>query len=127
MATYNDFSRSFTVNAAMSAGARVALSSNGSIGLAGAAIVGIGVLQRDTTAGSYENPAVRFYGTGSVAVAVTGAPATVGDTLYCLANGQVGPTNSATNGIQWGTLLESYSTNGVLAETLPNPGTQPVA
>lgn len=124
MSTYNDFSRSFTVNAAMSAGVRVALSSNGSIGLAGDRILGLGVLQRDTTAGSYENPKVRFFGTGSVSVAVTGGPATVGDKLFCLALGQVGPTSAAAgNGIQFGILLESYSAaqNGSLAEALPIP------
>ena len=66
MATYNDFSRSFTVNAAMSAGRRVALSNNGSIGLAAAEQFGVGVLERDCTADAFENPKVRLPGTGSV-------------------------------------------------------------
>lgn len=124
MGTYNDFSRSFQVNAAMSAGARVALSSNGKIGLAGDRVLGLGVLERDTSANAYENPKVRFFGTGSALVAVTGGPATVGDKVYCLANGQVGPTSAAAgNGIQFGLLLESYAAadNGSIAEVLPIP------
>lgn len=127
MSTYNDFSRSFTVNAAMSAGRRVALSNNGSIGLAAAEQFGVGVLERDCTADSFENPKVRLPGTGSVSVCATGAPGTVGDILYCLASGQVGPTNSATNGIQYGVAFESWTANGVLIEALPLAAPQPTA
>jgi hypothetical protein len=124
MATYNDFTRSFQVNAAISAGSRVALSHNGSIGVAGDRVLGIGVIDRDCSAAAYENPKVRFYGTGSVGVAVTGGPATAGDKMYCLATGQVGPTSAAAgNGIQFGILLQSYSAgdNGTIAEVLPVP------
>lgn len=128
--TYNDFTRSFTVNAAMSAGDRVALSSNGSIGRAGDRVLGIGVLDRDCSANAYEQPKVRFFGTGSVGIAVTGGPATAGDKMYCLATGQVGPTSAAAgNGVQFGILLQSYSAgdNGALAEVLPIPAATALA
>lgn len=82
MATQNDFFRSFTVNAAMSAYSRVVVSPNGSISLADINTRGLGVLQDDTTADTWQNPAVRFWGTGSCQVLVTAGPSTPGDTLF---------------------------------------------
>lgn len=119
MATQNDFTRSFQVNAAMSAGLRVAVSSNGKIGLAGASDPGVGVLQEDCTANSYENPKVRFWGTGSVAVIGTGAPATAGNLVFAVVTGQIAPTQASTP--QWvvGRLLESYTVNGSKVEVVP--------
>lgn len=119
MATQNDFTRSFQVNAAMSAGLRVSVSSNGKIGLAGASEPGVGVLQEDCTANAYENPKVRFYGTGSVVVVGTGAPATAGNLMFAVVTGQVAPTQAATP--QWvvGRLLESYTVNGSKVEIVP--------
>ena len=121
MASQNNFSRSFTVNAAMSAGSVVALSSNASIGLNAINQPGIGVLQDDCTANSYENPKVRLYGTGTSKVSVTGTPLTAGDTLYTVTNGQVAGTNGATGGQKFGILLETTgaSANGQLFEALP--------
>lgn len=121
MSTQNDFSRSFKVNAAMSAGLRVAVSSNGYIGLAGAGEAGIGVLQEDCTANSYENPKVRFFGTGSVGIIGTGAPATAGDLVFAVVTGQIAPTQSATPYAVIGRLLESYTVNGSKVEVVPVP------
>ena len=122
MAVQHDFSRSFQVNAAMSAGRVVAISNNGKIGLAAINTRGVGVLQEDTTAEAYENPKVRLYGTGTVRVAVTGTPLTAGDTLYTVTNGLVAGTNGSIGTAQiFGTLLETTgaSANGTLAEALP--------
>lgn len=123
MATQTNFTRSFAVNAAMSAGRIVALSSNGSIGLAAINTKGLGVIQDDTTSGAYENPAVRFPSTGSVRVSVTGLAATPADTLYSVTNGQLSGTNGAGGvGAQaWGVLLETTggAPGGALFEVLP--------
>lgn len=119
MATQNDFSRTFPVNAAMSANRLVAVSSNGSIGLNPIDVPGIGVLQTDVTAGAYENAVVRLFGTGTVRVAVTGAPGTCGNTLYAVTNGLVAVTNATVNGQKVGIALESFTTNGVVIEMLP--------
>lgn len=122
MAVQHNFTRSFQVNAAMSAGRVVAVSNNGKIGLAAINTRGVGVLQEDTTAEAYENPAVRLYGTGTVRVSVTGTPLTAGDTLYTVTNGQVAGTNGNIGTAQiFGTLLETTgpSANGTLAEVLP--------
>jgi len=115
MATQNDFSRSFTVNAAMSAFARVAISSNGSIGLAGAGVVGVGVLQEDTTANSYENPKVRLYGAGTCRIAVTAVPVTIGDVMFCVTNGLVANTGGT---VSFGYALGSAATNGQIIEVV---------
>lgn len=120
MATQNDFSRSFQVNAAMSAFLRVSVSSNGKIGLAGTE-AGIGVLQEDCTSNSYENPKVRFYGTGSFKCAATGAPGTAGNYMFAVVTGQVAPT-AATPYAVIGRLLESYTVNGSIVEIVPIPG-----
>ena len=115
MATQNDFSRSYSVNAAMSAFVRVAVSSNGRIGPAGLGVVGVGMLQEDTTAGTYENPKVRFYGTGSARAAVTGCPITASAVLFCLANGLAGPAGGT---VSYGYALENAATNGQVIEVV---------
>lgn len=119
MSTQNDFSRSFTVNAAMSAFRRVTVSANGSIGYAAINEAGIGVLQQDTTANSYENPKVRFYTTGSFKVSATGGLVTAGNTLYAVTNGQVAVTNGATGGVAVGIALESGNYTGEWIEAAP--------
>jgi len=122
MSTQNDFSRTFKTNAAMSAGTRVSVSSgNGYIQVAGATVLGVGVIQEDVTSNAYENPKVRFWGTGSVGMLGTGAPATQGDTVYALAGGYIGPASGGTPWVAVGTLLESYTVNGSKVEVLPAP------
>lgn len=119
MSTQNDFSRSFKVNAAMSAFVRVSVSSNGKLDVAATDIAGVGILQEDTTSDSYQNPKIRFYGTGSCKMSGTGAPATAGDLVYFLAAGQVGPASGGTPWVSAGTLLESYTVNGSIVEVVP--------
>jgi hypothetical protein len=120
MATQNNQTRSFPVNAAMSAYRVVAVSSNGSIGLAAVDVRGVGILQEDTTANSYERPCVRLYGTGTFRVAVTGTPLTAGNAMVVVTNGQVSVTNGlvGNTGVVIGILLESAAlgTNGSIRE-----------
>ena len=127
MSTQNDFSRTFKTNVAMSAGTRVAISSgNGYLQVAGVQVLGVGVIQEDVTSNSFENPKVRFWGTGSVTMLGTGAPATQGDTVYAIATGYVGPASGGTPWVSVGTLLESYTVNGVKVEVLPAPFYRPI-
>jgi hypothetical protein len=104
----------------MSAFRVVAVSSNGSIGLAAVDVRGVGILQEDTTANSYERPAVRLYGSGTFRVAVTGTPLTAGNTMVVCTNGFVSVTNglAGNSGAIIGTLLESAgpATNGSIRE-----------
>lgn len=121
MSTFNDFSRSFQVNAAMSAGRIVALSSNGKIGLAAAdAANAIGVLEEDVTANTYENPRVRFFGACSRLVSITGCPCTAGDVMVIVTNGQASVTNGRVGdtGVEFGVLVENAGTNGQLKEVI---------
>ena len=116
MATQNDFYRSFQVNAAMSANRRVAISNNGKIGYASATELGVGILQEDTSAGSYESPSVRLYGTGTLRVAIS-AITTTGDSLICAANGLVVPKGATTSAIMtFGTALSGAAASGQLIE-----------
>jgi hypothetical protein len=82
MATQNDFTRSFGVNAAMSAFSRVVVSPNGKISLADINSRGVGIIQEDVSNDVWQNPAVRFWGTGSAQVLATAGPVTPGDTLF---------------------------------------------
>jgi hypothetical protein len=120
MATQNNDTRSFPVNAAMSAYRVVTVSSNGSIGLAAVDQRGIGILQEDCTANSYERPNVRLYGAGTFRVAVTGTPLTAGNTMVVVTNGLVSVTNglAGNSGVIIGLLLESagVGTNGSIRE-----------
>lgn len=81
---------------------------------------GIGVLQEDTTAETYERPAVRLYGTGTFRVAVTGTPLTAGDAMVVVTSGYVSVTNGlvGNTGVVIGKLLESAGpgTNGSIRE-----------
>lgn len=120
MSTQNDFSRSFTANTAMSAFRRVAVSSNGALDLGANNALGIGILQQDTAAQSYENPKVRFYTTGSFKVSATGGSITAGNTLYAVTSGQVAVTNGGTGGTVVGIALETGSyTAGEWIEAAP--------
>lgn len=102
MSTQNDFTRSFGVNAAMSAYSRVVVSPNGKISLADTKTLGLGIIQEDVSNDVWQNPAVRFWGTGSVQVSATGGPITPGDTLYTATEtGLVRPT-SVTSSITFG-------------------------
>lgn len=121
MSTQNDFTRAFGLNAAMSAGTRVAVSSNGKLDVAGAGKAGVGVLQQDGTTNSYDNPKVRFWGTGSVGILATGAPATAGNLMFAVVTGMVAPTQAATPYAAIGYLLESYTVNGSKVEVAPVP------
>ena len=119
MATSSDFTRGFTVNTAMSAFIRVTISSNGAIGPSGAE-QGAGVLQQDVQGLSWEVAKVRFYGTGSCQVAVTGngttaitPGATLGTTL--LGYVCVSPYTNV-----WGVAVQGSGTNtGSVIEALP--------
>lgn len=124
MSSQVNFSDTFQVNEAMSRGRVVALSNNGKIGLAACdSALAVGVLQEDVSANSYENAPVRFLGTGSVMVAVTGTPLTAGDTMVLVTNGMVSVTNgrAGDTGVKIGILRESIGVgnNGLLAEVIP--------
>jgi hypothetical protein len=125
MASQNDLTRSFQVNAAMSRGFVVALSPNGKLSLAlcdsGTAI---GVVQEDATANSYENPKVRLFGAGTVMVAVTGVPLTAGDVMVVVTGGYVSVTNgrAGNTGQKVGILLESAATAAELKEMIMGVG-----
>jgi hypothetical protein len=124
MSSQNNFSDSYRVNAAMSRGRVVALSSNAKIDLAGCDETrAIGVLQEDVSAEAYENAPVRFLGTGSVMVAVTGTPLTAGDTMVLVTSGFVSVTNgrAGDTGVKIGILKESAAvgSNGQLREVIP--------
>ena len=111
----------------MSAYRVVAVSSNGSIGLSAVDVRGVGVLQEDTTAESYERPSVRLWGTGTFRVAVTGTPLTAGNVMVVVTNGFVSVTNGliGNSGVAVGTLLESAgaATNGSIREVAFGVGT----
>jgi hypothetical protein len=119
MATTNDFTRSFSVNAALSAFRRVAVSNNGSIDYANNGILGVGILQQDVTNDSFYTPSVRFYSVGTYMCAVTSVPVTIGDTVYAAVNGYV----SSTGTVVAGRTLTSASVNGTWIEVIPPAGT----
>ena len=119
MATQNDFSRAFPASVPMSAWRRVSCTSTGAIAYANATDPGVGVLQEDVLGGTtYENPKVRFYGTGSVMVAVTGGVATPGNTAYTAVTGYVSAATSS-GSITFGIFLTAATPNGTVAEVLP--------
>ena len=119
MATQNDFTRGFTVGTAMSAFIRVTVTANGSI-IPSQAEQGQGVLQADCLGLTYEVVKVRFYGVGSVQVAVTGNGTTAitpGVSLYTTANGYV-CASPGTN--LWGIALQGSGLNtGAVIEAVP--------
>lgn len=113
MSTHNDITRSFPVSSAMSAGVIVEIFTDGYIRVNSANNIGLGVLQEDCTANSYENPAVRLWGAGTVRVQVASAM-TVADKCYAVTGGQIAATNGSTTtrgyGRIVGTLLETTGT-----------------
>ena len=126
MSIQNNFIRSFQVNAAMSAFYRVTVSSNGKLDLAGVDVLGIGILQEDCTANTYETPAVRLWGTGTFKCAVTGNSITAGNTLIAVTGGLAALTNglAGNTGIVQGMALETAtgaSINGTIIEAALTP------
>lgn len=119
MSTQNDFTRSFQVNTPMSAWRRVQMSSNGFLDLGALGVIGVGILQEDTNANTYENPKVRLYGTGTAQMAVSGAPVAAGNSLYAITGGYVAPTSGGVGGQIVGIALESTLNNGDVIEVLP--------
>lgn len=121
MATQNDFTRGFTVNTAMSAFIRVTVSANGAIGASGIE-QGQGILQQDVAGNSYDVPKVRFYGVGTMQVAVTGNSTialTPGASLYTTAGGYVCATIYGSVNL-WGIALQGSGTNtGAVIEAIP--------
>ncbi len=113
MSTYANHTRSFPVSTAMSMGALVEIFTDGKIRVNSYNRVPLGVLLEDCTANSYENPAVRLWGSGSARVQVASAM-TVGDTCYAVTAGQIASTNGSTTtrgyGIVVGTMLETTTT-----------------
>jgi hypothetical protein len=121
MSSFNDFTRCFQVNEAMSAGRVVALSNNGKIGLAACdAANSLGVLEEDCTANTYENPKVRLWGCGTRLIAVTNTPLTAGDTVVIVTSGYVAGTNGRVGdtGVEIGIMIDTTgnSQNGKLFE-----------
>lgn len=117
MATQNDFTRSFGVNAAMSAFSRVVVSPNSKISLADLNTRGLGVLQEDVSNDTWQNPAVRFWGTGSCQVLATGGSITPGDTLFTAVEpGYVQPSAAVTGALTMGRAVTGLpgSVSGVL-------------
>lgn len=120
MATTNDFTRSFGVNAALSAFRRVAVSSNGSIGYADDGVLGVGVLQQDVTNDSFYTPQVRFFSLGTYMCAVTAVPVTIGDTVYAAVTGYVSTTGRSTIfALTAGRSLTTATVNGSWIEVAP--------
>ena len=107
MATANNLTRTFPVTVAMSKGTVVQLHTDGNIRPNPINQFGIGVLLDDCTANSYENPAVRLWGAGTVPVSVTGTPLTAGNILYAVTGGQVAGTNGFIGGANGGRILGS--------------------
>lgn len=120
MATQNNSIRSFQPTAALSAYRVVDVGTAGTINYSAVDQRGVGVIQEDTTANTYERPAVRLWGTGTFRVAVTGTPLTAGDAMVVVTNGYVSVTNGlvGNSGVVVGILLETTgpATNGSIRE-----------
>ncbi len=114
MSEFNNYA-TFRANAAASAGVRVVISPNGSISVAGNAASGIGVLERDVSAESWDSGCVKLFGGCTFLAVVTGVPVTAGDTAYAAALGAV----AATGTVPVGTFCESVTTNGLKAQIAP--------
>ncbi len=114
MATQVNFVRGFRPNVAMSAGMRVTVSVNGYINVAGVDVLGIGVVQEDCTANTYETVPVRLWGTGTFRAILTGVSCTAGDRLVAVTNGMVALTNGlvGNTGVVVGMLIDPSSANG---------------
>jgi hypothetical protein len=112
MATQFNGAGSFLANSAISAFRAVAISANRGVGLNPTTGVPIGFTQQDAADGAFV--AVKFFsGPGTQKCAVTGAPITVGDTVYTGANGFV---STVTTNVTIGRSLTSAATNGSIIE-----------
>lgn len=102
---------SLVANAAMSAGVRVTLSSNGGVGLAGATGDGafdIGVLHNDVDSG--QTAVIQLH--APTAVGTIAGAVTAGALLFTAANGQFSPTYEA-GAVTWGVALETASAGDI--------------
>ena len=115
MATVYNGPGTHVANLAVSAFRFVILSNNGGVTYAGTSNVPDGTTQIDGASGDYIP--VRYFGAGigTMKVAVTGAPVTVGDTLYAAALGRVAPSGTITVGKS----LTTTTTNDQVIELLP--------
>jgi hypothetical protein len=86
----------FTLRAAAAASAfrRVTVNASGQSAVADNTVKGVGVLQRDVSAETWDAATIRTWGAGTHAVAVTGAPITAGDLAYAAAGGLVAATGT---------------------------------
>jgi hypothetical protein len=104
----------FTLRAAAAASAfrRASINSSGQAAVADNTVKGVGVLQRDVSAESFDSATIRTWGAGTHAIAGTAGPITTGDLVYAAAGGLVAPTGTvivgrAVTGIMVnGTILE---------------------
>lgn len=110
MATYQGSPGSFVANSALSINRAVALSNNRGVGLNGSAVP-LGFTIGETASGDYA--AVRFFAAaGTHKCIVTGAPITIGDTVYAGASGYV----SATGTVAIGKSLTTSVVNDAIIE-----------
>jgi hypothetical protein len=99
MATSFPSPLAFKANTALSAFALVALSSNGSIGVAGATDTPVGVNAFDISADSFQTANVWSARGSTYPILVTGAPITAGNLVYAAAAGAVAATGTVLVGI----------------------------
>lgn len=106
--------RSFTLRAAAAASAfrRVTINSSGQSAVADNTVKGVGVLQRDVSAESFDSAVIRTWGAGTHAIAVTGAPITAGDLAYAAAGGLI----AATGTVIVGRAITGTTVNGTIIE-----------
>lgn len=110
MATYQGTPGSFVANAALSINRAVVLSNNRGVGLNGSAVP-LGFTIGEVASGDYA--AIRFFNSpGTFKAIVTGAPITVGDTVYAGASGYV----SATGTVAIGKSLTTSVVNDAIIE-----------
>ena len=114
MATYQGTPGSFVANSALSVNRAVVLSNNRGVGLAGNTVVPLGFTVGEVASGDYA--AIRFFaGPGTHKCIVTGAPITVGDTVYAAGSGYV----SATGTVAVGKSLTTSTANAAIIEFTP--------
>ena len=105
---------SFTLRAAAAASAfrRVTVNASGQAAVADNTVKGVGVLQRDVSAETWDSSAVRTWGAGTHCIAVAAAPITAGDLAYAAAGGLVAPTGT----VIVGRCLTGTTVNGTIIE-----------
>lgn len=112
MATQFEGSGSFLANSAVSAFRGVTLSSNRGIGASATAVRPLGVTGSDAASADYVE--VKFLNNpGTFRISVTGCPVTIGDAIFCGADGQAVRTGGT---VTLGRALNSASTNGSIIE-----------